>query len=447
MFADATTDRPTTPTSPRAPRRTGLLAALVLLAAAFMVVRGPVRSWQAINDFGLLYSASRAWLLGDNPYDASTQLRVWTEAARLDAPPHTVNAELFDALYPPVTYVCLAPLAALPWWTASALWTGLNAVLAALMLGLLVRLFQIPWASPRAWALVIAGLCFAPLHTTLAFGHLIVAIVALLATWRLADRAGRPACAGLALGLAIALKPQLAGLFVLIDLADRRWTTLLATGLTVAALAIIAVARLELAGVPWLDSYRQGLADFARQGGVATLAHPMRFTFIHLGVVLHAFTDSRLVVTALGWLVTAAGLGVALWRRGRPDDIDRRALALGLLAVITLLPVYHRYYDALLLLLPLAWAARAWPTPQRRWAWPVVLLIAPLFVPGAAVLNLLADRARLPDALADSAVFHRLILPHQAWLIFALAVVMTLAAWRGGASRRSHAPDRAPAPS
>jgi hypothetical protein len=89
---------------------------------------------------------------------------------------------------------------------------------------------------------------------------------------------------------------------------------------------------------------------------------------------------------------------------------------------------YHRFYDAVLLLIPLAWAISA--IAQRRTvaaAWGVLLLMVPFFLNAATVLKVMEQRAPLPAWLLDQWWWNTLVLPQQAWALLGMAVLLILA--------------------
>jgi hypothetical protein len=114
-------------------------------------------------------------------------------------------------------------------------------------------------------------------------------------------------------------------------------------------------------------------------------------------------------------------------------------LSLSMASVVTLLIVYHRFYDAVLLLFPLALALRGL-AGSRAWRPHLVTLalVAVFFVPGSVMLATAAERGLVPGALAGSAVWEHLLLPHQPLALLALCcwlvVMRALMPVGGGAS-------------
>jgi hypothetical protein len=103
--------------------------------------------------------------------------------------------------------------------------------------------------------------------------------------------------------------------------------------------------------------------------------------------------------------------------------------------------VYHRFYDAVLLLVPLAWAIDAAARNRRdRIAWCVLLLMLPFCLNSATALVWLAGKGYLPEWLTQSPLWERVLLPHQGWALLAMAVCLLLA------QRRNVHGDGSPSP-
>ena len=135
-------------------------------------------------------------------------------------------------------------------------------------------------------------------------------------------------------------------------------------------------------------------------------------------LVKHAVTANILALTISGamflvWLFL-------IWRRGDSSD----ELDLSTIAVLSLLPVYHRLYDASVLILPLCWSLSAWSGRFRNCARLAFLLILPFLVPGGSALEQLQLNGHVPAALANSCWWNALVMPHQVWALFFLGVLL-----------------------
>jgi len=405
-------------------QRTARAVAWLLLAAATakFCYRGPWRAFQSSTDLALYYASARAWVEGSNPYDPENLRAV---AARAGGAPATL---LRNAISPPVTLVPLAPLTLLSWREAQAVWLAANLLLTAGMCWLLVRLASLRPTSTGGLLLLAMVLALAPLHTGLKHGQMALASTALLVGAVGAQWGGRGVGAGVLLALAGVFKPQLAAAFGLYWICRRRWRAVLTAAVVVGAVTLVALLRLHWAEVAWWPQWRANIEACFYGGDCDHTVAGQAHIFIHLQHPLYAILGSRAAATWLGWAVTAvlAAAGVAAWRR-TPETPGRELTVLAFLGVICLLPVYHIFYDAVVLVLPLCWAVRALGTRQKRWAIATIVLALPFLVSGAAALHVLAKTGRVPAHWASSWWWRALLLPHQPYLLLAMGIVLALA--------------------
>jgi hypothetical protein len=360
--------------------RSTIRVAAVILAAALFFVRGPLRAVRDSADFGIVYAASRVWVEGGDPYDASAVARARVESGlpRFDDPSATRTP------YPPATFPLLAPFALLPWRAASAAWLVVTLGVVALAGAAIVR------AAPREpWLMAAFVLAFAPLHTGIAKGNVSIAAAMLVILG--------------ATGVSAALKPQIGAPFFLVDLLARRWRSL-AIGIAVAgALLAVGVIRTRHAAPQWLAELRANYVSLAQPGGLndPSPANPYRYHLINL----QAAGVNDLIAFGIAGLLLAAFVAGAL--RRRPD----RLLACAAIGAIVLLPLYRRFYDAALLLPAVPWAWRLENVRQRI---TFVALFA-FLVPGAALLHTLFPAEK-------GFLWNTIVVPHASWCTLAIAV-------------------------
>jgi len=139
-------------------------------------------------------------------------------------------------------------------------------------------------------------------------------------------------------------------------------------------------------------------------------------------------------------------------------------LALSALLTVSLLPVYHRFYDATLLIFPLAWAFTALnghSSPSgssdgrsaeghldrgsldrrlRPIAISVIAVILIIFLfPGGTILQQLQQSGHF-TAFQSHWWWNSLILPHENWCILLLTLLLLLALYRRSLLRRRRNP-------
>lgn len=392
-----------------------------LLAAAMtaFVVRGPMRALvtgHMSNDLAPSYAATKAWLRGLDPYDREVlrdMLRA--EGRELDADNEPIVS---TSLYPPPTFVALAPLSMLSWPAARLAFLVVNLTLFAFHLGALLRLSR---TSPRenAGLLLLAGVfALAPYHTGIATGQLAIPSATLLIIALGRVEAGAAVASGVALALAVLLKPQLSAPFLAYYLLRKNWRPALVATIICAAASVASIGWLQLHGVDWWGGWIRNTRLEWNGLGIDTR-----------GPVAFHMVDARLVLTMLGIyppevptlaLVGLTAVPLYLWGR---KNIQESLLVLAALAVWMLLVTYHRFYDAAILSLPFAWAVSALQLRDEGIAKAVLACCAVFLVPGQVILARLPEFFSQPEwvrAITSSS----LALTHQAWTLTLLLVLL-----------------------
>ena len=396
----------------------------LVLAAVVFLSRGPYRSLKGSDDLAPPYGGARAWLLGRDPYDAESVGRILVAAGREAGPRGDVRFN--PSLYPPPSFLVMAPIAAMRWEAARLVFLLGTLALFACHLPALVRLAGLGREDTLTIALVGGTVALAPYHTGIALGQVAIPSVTLLviACDRIAR--GRSRAGGLALALATLFKPQIAAPFIIYFLLrGQRRAAALALAI-VAGAAVVGIAWMEWNGVPWLASWRETTAGTQQPGGHHDPTGPWSAQLLELRPLLALVLDRD--VGLIGALIASA-LGLWLFIAGRRLDADSELLLLSAVAVVTTMAVYHRFYDAAVLCLPLAWAARELRkgTDPRRHALIAAGCCALFFVPGAWMLQRWAVGGQVPPEWTRTTLWNGLLLRHQNWALVALFVVLMAA--------------------
>jgi hypothetical protein len=403
-----------------------LLAAAILYFAWRGVLRGAFES----HDLMFGYAGAQAWLRGLDPYDPAVISGLMaTQAGSLGD-----VAGGFRNVYFPPTLLTFLPISFTEWQVARLLALAIDVgAVAVIVLGV-IRLLDWPMASTRAILLAAFLLALAPIHTTVAEGQTAVVATAMLVGAMLAERSAHPFVAGLLYGLATAVKVQLGLPFVAYLVWRRRWRAAAAATAAVAALSVLAIARMGAASVPWLGSWLANLAWASGPGGIndASPQNPGSYAFVNLQYPLQTLLGRSPLADPITYLIVGLAALALVWlvRGGRPRQ---ELLALAVVAVLCLIVTYHRYYDAVLLALPIAWGFAAVSTPLRRFGLAVLVLCAYFLVPVQTALYALQTAGVLPSALVDSVIWRSVLMPSQAWALVFLAAVLLAAARKGEA--------------
>lgn len=338
-------------------RRAGVAAAAAVLSVllADIVVHGLAgalpRPW--LMDFGSFVESGRAAAEGRDPYG------VYPLTFRVEIPGFSSEN---PNLNPPAALPLMELLGADPDpWTSFRLWWAVSLACYAATVALLARRYLVgtPWLVPGVlWMLAPAGL-----WDTLVLGQIYLPLVlAAAGGWLLLER-GRPAAAGLLIGLLVAVKPNFLVWPALLLLAGHARPAAWALA-TAAALSLLPVARYGP------EVYAQWLAVLADEGDRARF--PTNASLA--GFAIRAGLDRIWGLAAGAGLLAALALWA--WRR-RPDAMT--ASAFGLVGALLASPIAWVHYA--LVLTPVLLARRSSPF--------VLVAAALLLVPVPAAIGAL----------------------------------------------------------
>ena len=423
-----------------APGRTSwLIFSLLILAATEWTVRGPVRAFRSSNDYNDFlspYVQTKVWLSGQDPYDLGVLARSWPfrgESLKL-----SLLARGIPSPYPITGFPLLAPLAALSWPNANLLWQVTEVLFFAILLASLLSIAKVSEVAGSRYLIVLATLAFAPFHTALAVEN--VALVALtFAAAAIACERRNHLIAGLLLACGLALKPTVAFPAFVYLLVRRQWSSVLTSLGLCAVLLLTAAMRMMLVGTDWLSNYVANGRHLFDTGTVYDFssANPLRFDLVNAQLVLSQFL-SRSLAQYVSAAIAIVGLIFWLQLRQRVRR-DHALLDLSVLSVLALVPLYHRFYDAALLIFPVAWAITNLRGAAARYAQVILAATVPFLIPGAALLRHLASSQTFIGSLSRSWWWNPFIAPHEAWLVFLILLVLLSAVRKLGQPQAQYA--------
>jgi hypothetical protein len=337
--------------------------------------------------------------------------------------------------YPPTSFVLLTSVAWLPWHVAYHVWLAISLMAFGLTVLSMVSLIGFQWQEKRTYLFLALALALAPFHTGLAAGSIVIVAVGFCTLAVLAADRQWNIAAGVLIGVAVGLKPQIGLPFLVYYLLRRCWRVVTTSATLLAILVATAVFHLTMSHTPWVNNYRYDNSMLFAHGSLGdfTESNPLRFSLVNLQVLLYTFVPDRAKAN-VGALVMAAVLGLLwLFLLLRRADSKNELLALAALMVLSLLPVYHRLYDASLLIFPLAWSLTALPGSRKKLARGTLLLILVFLVPGGSMLEQLQHTSHLV-ALQHSWWWTHIVMPHQVWALLFLSVLLLVAMRTSAAS-------------
>jgi hypothetical protein len=349
-------------------RRDGLY--LLLIGTALFLILSVAfekSSPAAMQDFRVLYNPARCLLQGCDPYNEREVLRTARAQGR-DRPSDTavVRQIVTRYIYPPTTFVFTVPFAMLPWGPAHVLWMTFT-------VGSMILASFLIWNLGANDAPILSGVMVGFLlvncELIVISGNSagIVVSLCVVAVWCFLQDRFVPAGI-LCLAVSLAIKPHDAGMV---------WLYFLLAGGVYrkrALQTVVAFAVLSLPGLLWVwhvaphwfQEMRANILAFSVHGGLtdpgpaATAANgPGMLT--NLQAVFSVFSDDPRFYNLATYLVCAplllVWIFVTLRSRASPATVR---LGLAAIATLSLLPIYHREYDAKLLLLTVPACAMLW---------------------------------------------------------------------------------------
>ncbi len=333
---------------------------LLLLGSALFLLCGVV--WAAIApralmDFRPAYFTARCLLEHRDPYNPVELQRTYAEAGQA-RPQESAGDRMLETRneYLPSELPITLPIALLPFAAARALWVGL--IGAAFTLAAFL-IWQESAPAPRlAGGLLCLLLAGSP--SLMAFGNPSALAVSLcvIAAWCFVR--DRWAVAGvLCLAAALCIKPHTAGfvwLYFLLAGGPFRRRALQTLGVT-AAIGLAGFLCVRAVAPHWIAELRANLAAFTGHGamndpGPATGGGRGIHMITDLQVVFSFLWDDPRFYNPASYAVCAPLFAVWAWAALRARASRRNAwLGLAAVSALTMLPLYHRQYDARLILL------------------------------------------------------------------------------------------------
>jgi hypothetical protein len=399
-----------------------------------------------MGDFKAVYYSSLTLVQHHDPYrEADLLLTFQASGGKFSAIPASAAAErraILLCINMPATLMLLAPFALLSWGPAHILWMSLTAasfILAACLM----------WSLGARHSPVLAGglLGLILLNSELLIfeGNMAGLVISLcvIAVWCFIQNRFVP-LGILFLALGLITKPQDSGLiwlcFLLAGGIQRKRA--LQSLLVAAIVALPAILWVAHIAPGWMHELFANLAAASARGdlndpGPASMGAHNLGGMINLQTALAYLRDDPRFYNPLAWLLCAplliAWAIVTLRTRptphtpyptpDTPDPGPQNLIPLAAIAILTLLPVYHRQYDAKLLLLAVPGCALLWSRANRVAArFAAFLTLAAILFTGdltwALLLGLIANMG--PQIPGSSA--------HLAATSFFLAVPFTLLA-------------------
>ena len=419
-----------------------LATAVVLLSLLFFYWQTIGRGAGRLFDFNIAYCASGVWLQGGNPFSRGDVLRHWEVIGGA----HDLGsiAHLW-VVHAPATFAVISPFTLLSPGHANTAWLIFSLVAMAALLATACKAAGLKLGSAASlWVVAFALVC-TPVQLAVYHGQPALPSIACCMAAYLASLSGRQRTTGVLLAIAMCIKPHIA-LPVLLFIAMRRqWIGVLYTIVLFGLVSAFAgVWMADHGHIAWFANWQSNLFAATHNGDTNdyTFGNGIRFDLVQLHVPWFGILRSR-AATELAVIATTLALGASyLWLRHRMKEQDD-LLDFSALSLLCLLPFYHRWPDAAVIVPAIAWTVGK----TARSKAPVVPLLAlgvfvvPIAVFGSGAMKLVL---MLPTAEMAERVFRILIEPFQTWSVVILLVALLAAMHNAGQGECSQDAAQAP---
>jgi hypothetical protein len=373
----------------------------------YFLIRGPIRAFQpgGSADFQFVHNAQKTFDAGGNPYLREDMLDQARDSPLHGFLRHYLNGTL---LYTPGFLFVFYPMGLVAVESAGSIWIALQLAAFGALVYLGARLVGLDQSGRLL--LLVAALFLAPVHTSISHGQPGIFFCVLTVGLFCYLKQHREVAAALALGF-LMIKPSFG--------APAAWIALVRGGWRVPALgAVVAL----ITWLPFLSRYGvvdgsqyylTAIRDVQNPGGDAddSRRNPLRFDLINLRSWLHSWNGPRLLTEGLNGLLLLLMVWALYRFRGSIEHESGAPYYWTLASVFVCLAVYHRFYDATVLIVAVAAAIKLWGI-HRGAALTLGLLLLPFAAPGTAYLHQELD----PGGTSEF-WFEALVIRHQPALI------------------------------
>jgi Glycosyltransferase family 87 len=356
------------------------VALLFALALAKFIFQDARRLEFPVNDFTTQWVSTIVFMHGKNPYsDNGEYANIW--ASTRVSPTASLEdyrriLSNYPRIYPPTTPLLIAPLGLLHWRTAVFALSAGSVLLLICALLVMARNLPFSWHDSRKLYFLAFALAMAPLHSGIHTVNLNTLVVACLCAG-VGFLSTRPHLSGIAIGIGVCLKPQLAIFFFAYPWLRKKWKIAFSVLVTCVAITAGSLIWLRIHHLEWFTDLRAEISLCSIPPGRCSFdtADLARLQFLNLQPLIFEFTKSPTWTNNLSWALFAilAGISVVLIHFWVSDRNESAGIAI--VSILTLLPVYQNTYSGEILLFAIYWAVENWPAKAAKAALLSMLLL------------------------------------------------------------------------
>jgi hypothetical protein len=403
--------------------RARLILFIFFLVAFYSWCKGPISAIKDSRDFAVIYLSSYSWAQGLDPYNQELYYDIWVKADAL--PDKMPDKNMVPSVYPIISLPLCAPITFLSWPTAKIFWMFLNSLAFFALLALLLIMSKINLRDWRAITLVSFCLMLYPIHVTIAMGQPTILVIACGLGSIMAANSKRHLYSSILLAASLCLKPQLGISFLCYMMILRQWKILWFCLSIIMVIFLAGILRLGLDNFSWVGSWTRNLTTAFTEGGLndPTMKNQYRHHLLNLQFPLSMMMHSKIVVTILAIAIVV--LEITFFMRYVRTDINfDELLTLSFLSIISLFPIYHRYYDASILVLILTTTFMMINTEFYKFSLILICLSIPFLFPWQDIIVNAWNYGLIRYSITNSWWWNIVVLPLQVYCLLIMSLVI-----------------------
>jgi hypothetical protein len=398
----------------------------LLFSCSEFIIRGPLRSLKNSNDFVIIYLSSSAWAKGQNPYDHEGFNRLWTQADGDDL--NKPDTKSRPSIYWITAFPIIAPFTLLKWHQAQYLWISVICSLFFIQIILMISIMELHKNQWQTYLFIGLILALAPIHTAIKDGQpCMITISCIIISIALFNN-GKVILAGIILAIGICIKPHI-GLPILFFYAIRRqWRVCASIILACIMITLVAIMRLGIYNFEWLFSLKDNLNSTLTISGSSDPSNVYNFPLLNIHYLLNMVTTNHYAVNTIIILLILVQVVIFIkyYNNGciKSNVVYVDLLHLSIITVFSILPFYHRFYDASLLVFPIAFAIVMLNTKYNNVAKLLLMMTLPFLIPGPGILGHLVLGNHIDHSILMKWWFKIIIAPHCIWFLIIIIYLL-----------------------
>jgi hypothetical protein len=284
--------------------------------------------------------------------------------------------------------------------------------------------------SKRLKFSLIALLAFSPFHTGIALGQVSIIVICFMILSFLYYLKGYITIPAFLLAISVGIKPQLALFLVIFYILKKKYKIVIFFGAIYASIVIFSeiyplIIDGNQLGSSWTMWLRRVFAGYGITGGERFIYTDIdKFSTVNIQVLISQFFDNSFLVKIISFTIYFVMILIFIYEYFRNKENDDFVI-FSVLSILMLLPVYHRFYDASLLIVPLIWSILRLKENKAEINMSILTFLLLIFsVPGGTILILLTPH--LPQLISTSFVWNFIVLPHQVWILLSSYMLMII---------------------